>query len=259
LEETLSEVWLTIPSKKPAPEAQVVIDRWRARGYRAAIWRDAGDAPVDCDLLLTGEYPGYARAVNALALEAVKRGAEWCVVAGDDIDPDPTHDPSQVAFECGRHFGEEQRVYRMEPTLHSTLGPHDGRFPWSTFGVMQPTGDRWGADRNDKNFCGSAYADRVCGSAWYGAEYVRRMYGGAGPLWPGWFHMYSDEEGQEVAILMGVLWQRRELTQMHNHWGRTTGRMPDYLKRANAEFSAARELFAQRKAAGFPGHHPCAS
>ena len=237
-------VWLTIPSKKPAAEAQAVIDRWRARGYRAAIWRDTGDDPVDCDLLLRGAYPGYARAVNALSQEAIKRGAQWCILAGDDIDPDPTHDPAEIARECAEYFGE------------TTIDADGETIRSSTFGVMQPTGDRWGADRNDKNFCGSAYIDRVAGSAWYGAEYVRRMYGGVGPLWPGWWHMFSDEEGQAVAGKMGVFWQRRDLTQHHNHWGRTTGRMPEYLKRANVEFAEARALFAQREAAGFPGHEP---
>jgi hypothetical protein len=224
-------VWITIPSKKPAPEAQAVIDRWRARGYRVAIWRDSGDAPVDCDLLLTGEYPGYARAVNALALEAVKRGAQWCIVAGDDIDPDPTHDPAEIARECVEHYG-------------------------GTFGVCQPTGDRWGADRNDPNFCGSAYIDRVAGSAWCGAEFCRRMYGGAGPLCVEYWHMYVDQCLQEVATMMDVFWQRPDLTQRHNHWGRTTGRMPEYLKRANVEFAEAGLLFARQKAAGFPGHEP---
>jgi len=256
----LSEVYLTIPSKKPAPEAQAVIDRWRARGYMAAIWRDAGDAPVDCDLLLTGEYPGYAKAVNALAQEAVKRGAEWCILAGDDIDPDPdpTHTPEEIGDQCKRHFGHINGGVEFEDSITDGFGETTTNFYiGSTFGVMQPTGDRWGADHNDRNFCGSAYIDRVAGSAWCGAEWCRRMYGGAGPLWPGWFHMSVDEELQEVATHLGVFWQRPDLTQMHHHWGRTTGRMPDYLKRANQEFYAAGRLFQQRKAAGFPGHQPC--
>jgi hypothetical protein len=231
--ELVMSAWLCIPSRKPTAEAQAVIDRWRARGYKAAIWRDTGDDEVQCDLLLTGEYPGYAASVNALVAEALKRGAEWCILAGDDIDPDPTHAPEDIARECREYFG-------------------------GTFGVMQPTGDRWGADRNDKNFCGSAYADRVCGSAWCGAEFCRRMYGGAGPLWSGYPHMWVDEELQEVATRLGVLWQRRDLTQYHNHWGRTTGRMPEYLRQANADFSRTGLIFSQRKAADFPGHQPCA-
>ena len=256
----MSVSWLCIPSKKPAPEAQMVIDRWRARGYKAAIWRDTGDAPVECDLLLTGEYPGYARAVNALSQEAVKRGAEWCILAGDDIDPDPTHDPAEIARECREHFSDIHSERFNSGTLHPwqcNLSMEDFA-DWATFGVMQPTGDRWGADRNDKNFCGSAYIDRVAGSAWCGAEYVRRMYRGTGPMCGEYFHMHADECLQEVAILMGVFWQRPDLTQMHNHWGRTSGRMPAYLKRANAEFAESALLFARQKAAGFPGHEPCA-
>lgn len=226
-------VFLCVPSKKAAPEAQAVIERWRTRGYKTAIWRDVGDAAIECDLMLTGEYPGYARSMNALASEALKRGAQWCILAGDDIDPDPTHDPAEIARECAEHFG-------------------------GTFGVMQPTGDRWGADRRQPNFCGSAYIDRVAGSAWCGAEFCRRMYGGGGPLWAGWHHMFVDQELQEVAEMLGIFWQRPELIQMHNHWGRTGGRMPEYLKRANAEFNTAGALFADRKAARFPGHEPCA-
>lgn len=249
--------YLCIPSKKPAPEAQAVIDRWRARGYGTAIWRDAGDTEVDCDLLLTGEYPGYAKAVNALAQEAVNRGAEWCILAGDDIDPDPTHAPEEIACECARYFGHINGGMEFEDsTIYGDGEEIIERYIGSTFGVMQPTGDRWGADRNDKNFCGSAYIDRVAGSAWCGAEFCRRMYGGAGPLWPGWFHMSVDEELQNVAERLGVFWQRRDLTQTHNHWGRAIRRMPEYLRRANAEFHEAGQLFAERKAAGFPGHEP---
>ncbi len=253
-------VWLTVPSKKPAPEAQACIDRWRARGYKAAIWRDAGDEPVECDLLLTGEYPGYARAVNALSQEAVKRGAEWCILAGDDIDPDPTHAPEDIARGCREHFADLHcERFNSETLLPWQLEFSLGDFvDWASFGVMQPTGDRWGADRNDRNFCGSAYADRVCGSAWCGAEFVRRMYGGEGPLWGGYPHMWVDEELQEVATRLGVLWQRRDLTQYHNHWGRTTGKMPEYLRQANADFNKTGLIFSQRKASGFPGHLPCA-
>ena len=43
-------VYLTIPSK--SPNAQQCIDAWREKGYKTAIWRDAGDDPVNCDLML---------------------------------------------------------------------------------------------------------------------------------------------------------------------------------------------------------------
>lgn len=228
-----SSVVFAIPSKKPAPEAQACIDKWRARGYRTVIWRDEGDEEVGCDLLLVGEYPGYARAVNALCCEVLARfpETEWIVTGGDDTDPDPTHPPESIASECTEHFG-------------------------GTFGVMQPTGDRWGEDRSQRNFRGSAYIDKVAGSPWIGAEFCRRMYGGQGPYWPGWFHMHLDQEVQAVATKLGVFWQRPDLTHFHRHWGRTTGRCPDYMRKANAGFNESARLFAEREAAGFPGHEP---
>ena len=48
-----------------------------------------------------------------------------------------------------------------------------------TFGVMQPTGDRWG-ERN-----GIATIDRIAGSPWMGREFCRRMYHGSGPMYNG--------------------------------------------------------------------------
>ena len=113
-------VWFAIPSKKPRAQAQLCIDRWRAQGYRVAIWRDTGDEAVDCDLLLIGEYGGYANAVNSLCkgiLETYPATA-WVVTGGDDTEPDMTKLADQIADECTAHFG-------------------------GTFGMMQPTGDRW--------------------------------------------------------------------------------------------------------------------
>ena len=82
------------------------------------------------------------------------------------------------------------------------------------------------------------------------------MYGGQGPLWPGWTHMHVDDELQAVATMLGVFWQRPDLTHYHDHWGRTTGRMPGYMRKANMEFNVSARIFAERKATGFPGHEP---
>lgn len=231
-------VVFAIPSKKPSIEAQACIDEWRAKGYLTAIWRDTGDDPVDCDLLVTGEYMGYAATVNTLCREAIARfpDAGWIVTGGDDTDPDPGHDADQIARQCTAHFR-------------------------GTFGVMQPTGDRWGEDPSQPNYTlRGAYIDRVAGSPWLGVEWCRRMYGGDGPLWSGYWHMYVDEELQEVATRLGVFWQRPDLIHLHRHWARDSRggpeRMPVYIRRANAEFSEAKRIFAQRKQAGFPGCGP---
>ena len=78
--------------------------------------------------------------------------------------------------------------------------------------------------------------------------------------------MYVDEELHDVALKMGVLWQRRELAQIHRHWGRgpdaapskpqNIAQMPEFLRKANEDFAAAKSLFETRRKAGFPGHEP---
>src|SRR5216683_3069212 len=177
-------VYLCIPSARMASEVDSTLAIWRERGYRIALWRDTPDDAPICDLLLTGKYPGYALAVNALAAEVLSHDAqcEWIVTGGDDTEPDPNHSPEQIAAQCRDHFG-------------------------STFGVMQPTGDRWGDSK-------SAYIDRVAGSPWLGREFCQRVNGGNGPLWHEYFHMGVDEELQAVAERLGVFWSRRDLTHL---------------------------------------------
>jgi hypothetical protein len=225
LEKDCVSVWLTFPSKKPAFEAEKCLAAWRERGYKLAIWRDTGDEPVNADLLLRGIYPGYYAAVNRLckAVLEVDPDAAWVIAAGDDMLPDH-HPPEQIAEECTEHFG-------------------------GTFGVMQPTGDRWGDP-------GHVYAEHICGSPWLGREFCRRMYGGRGPYSEEFFHMWGDEALMNVAVRLGVLWQRIDLIHYHAHWARENKPMPVYLQRANAEFYAGKEIFERQKAAGFPGHEP---
>lgn len=229
--------WLCIPSKRPAAEVNPTLAKWRAKGYRIAIWRDPGDEPVDCDLLIREPYQGYARAVNAVvaAVLEMNPSCEWCVAAGDDTEPDPNYTADSIAAECTTHFG-------------------------GTFGVMQPTGDRWGEDPRLPNLhpMRTAYIDRVCGSPWLGREFCERMYHGTGPLFDGYFHMYVDEELQAVAVKLGVLWQRPDLLHLHRHWARETGKRPAFLETVNSpqHWNQAKRLFETRKAEGFPGHQP---
>ena len=243
-------VWLTIPSKRPPEEVEPVLKQWRERGYKIALWRDYVDAPADCNFLQRSlKYPGYAKAVNHLigCLLDLQPDAEWFIAAGDDVLPDPNHTAEEIARKCRDHF----------EGLHQARGFDRGLAPIykiGLFGVMQPTGDRWG----DKN---GAYIDRVAGSAWIGREFARRVNHGRGPLWPEYFHMFVDEELQEVATGFGVFWQCSDLTQLHQHWGRPhegeklgqASRMPAFLRKANDQFAEARELFNRRKAQGFPG------
>lgn len=252
-------VWLTIPSARPPEEAEKVLKLWRERGYKIALWRDDNwtfdDKPGKL-ICQHGEYHGYANAVNHLIARLIARedsGAEWFVIGGDDVHPDPNHSADEIAGQCREYFAGRGPAERMDA---NTVSMSVEDFERSrTFGVMQPTGDRWG-DRN------GAYVDRIAGSAWIGREFAKRAYGGNGPLWPGWFHMCVDEELQEVATKLGVFWQRQDLTQLHQHWGRPlpgerlapVTRMPQFLEKANAGYFEAKKLFAERKAAGFPGH-----
>lgn len=234
----MSSVWLTIPSARPDAGTAGL---WKAGGYKIAIWRDQEDAASERfsadGLVLVGPYPGYARAVNALVKQVLERDpeAEYCIATGDDTEPDRNYPPAEIARQCTEHFK-------------------------GTFGVMQPTGDRW-ADGS---------IDRVCGSPWIGREFCRRMYGGKGPYFEEYRHMFLDNEIQEVALKLGVLWQRRDLTHLHKHFCRVGdgvdhdhGRaiMPEFLREANSpeHWTKYSRMFEERRAAGFPGHEPIAA
>ena len=214
-------VWLTIPSARPAAEAGPIIDLWRRQGYHIALWRERARADgyaVHADITRPGEsddpYSGYARAVNDLVeiVLATDKECTFCVIGGDDVEPDLAHTARQIELECLDYFA----------ALHQSNDR-------TTYGVVQPTGDRWGDSRG-------AYIDRICGSAWLGREFCQRANQGRGPLHPEFFHMHVDECLQEYAHMLGILWQRRDLIQLHRHWGRDGDRskMPEFLKFVNS-------------------------
>ena len=74
-------------------------------------------------------------------------------------------------------------------------------------------------------------------------------------------HLYIDEELQCVAEKLGVFWQRRDLTQYHNHPCRTEG-YDTYNKGHLAPlyhpvaWTREKEIFVDRKRKGFPGSEP---
>lgn len=226
--------WLCLPSKRPPEEANPILRLWKERGYYTAVLRDAGDPPVTANLIVYRDrYEGYSKSVNSLCsiVMAADRDAMWLVTGGDDTSPDPNHTAEEIAKQCTEHFR-------------------------GTFGVMQPTGDPF-ADYS---------IERICGSPWMGRDFCRRMNGGQGPMWPDYFHMFNDQELQEVAIKLGVLWQRRDLSHKHNHWMRNGDNMvsgqqaPAFLSRANSQdnWDQMRNLFYGRQSQGFPGHEPLA-
>lgn len=252
-------VWLCIPSARPVAEVNARMDKWRKMGYKIGLWRDhpqgcRSEAPVCDHFCCSMTYPGYATVVNRLIsiVLHIDPACDWIVTGGDDVDPDLSKTADQIARECSALFGHK---------FYPDHLPVEREGPLSTFGVMQPTGDRWG----DKQ---GAYIDRVAGSPWIGREFARRMYGGKGPYFDGWQHMGVDEELQAVATKLGVFWQRPDLIHYHDHWGRPKAgqrlghrdNMPKFLEQANSPevWTAYKKLFAERQAEGVPGHEPIA-
>jgi hypothetical protein len=250
-------VWFCIPSARPPEEAEPVIRKWIDQGYYVALWFDDPRSLAVIpywNISICHPYPGYAVAVNSLikAVMDVSTEADWFICAGDDTLPDPTKRAKEIARECSDHF----RNLNIERT-GETIEVHP------TFGVMQATGDRW---HEGVGGFTNAPIDRVCGSPWMGREFCKRMYRGNGPLFEGYQHMFVDEELQEVALKLGVLWQRRDLTHFHKHWGRgetdkailSDPKIPPHLVKWNTpeHWKEAKALFDSRKAAGFPGSDP---
>lgn len=224
------KAWFCIPSARPVTEANESLRAWQDKGYGVALWRDSVYGAPIFNLCLTGKYPGYAQAVNALAAEVLKIDPEckWIVDGGDDTLPDPSHSPDQIAAECEAHFG-------------------------GTFGVMQPTGDRWA----------NGSIDRIAGSAWMGREWCERANGGTGPLWYEFAHMFVDQCLQDVATKLGVFLQRPDLVHLHRHFMRngdevcrSNPNIPAHLLKWNTpeHWSEMQEIYLRLKRADFA---PC--
>lgn len=258
-------VWLCCPSARPVAEVNARMQKWRDMGYKIALWRDTttGEYP-ECDrLIISSQWPGVYVAWNTLVANVFRTqpDCDWVVCAGDDTDPDPTKRADDIAAECSHLFGAQQMRF-VQSVRFLEGGAQEDTPPTyhSTFGVMQPTGDRWGEDEAMARHMwpdAPAYIDRICGSPWIGREFARRVNGGRGPWWPEYRHMHGDEELQAVAKSLGVLWQRPDLTHHHDHCRRDgVARTPEFLVEAYGPEHWAKysKLFAERKAAGFPGH-----
>lgn len=247
-------MWYCIPSARPPVEAEACLSKWRAQGYHCAIWRD-GLAPISNEPFTntliyyggTQAYPGYARAVNHLVELVLKcdPDCDWVVTGGDDVSPDGAHTADEIAAQCSDYFrgGDCQKSCGCR-----------------TYGVMQPTGHRWGDDAYSRGRWpdAPAYIDRIAGSPWIGRSFAQRINGGKGPFWSEYRHCWSDQELQEVATKLGVFWQRRDLVHLHNHWMLKGEKEPPHLIEANKTYLSDKPLFTRRQAANFPGHEPLA-
>jgi hypothetical protein len=243
-------VWYCIPSARPAAEAEAALSKWRAQGYKIALFVDPGHTSPQADYIWEYAYPGYAKAVNFLVHRIMRDDdlAEWFVTGGDDMHPDANHTAEEIANECYDYFwgnpGSQFDSYQP-PNNHAGL-----------FGVMQPTGDKWG-DRQ------GPYSERVCGSPWMGREFCRRIYSGRGPIWPEFDHMFEDEHLFHVAKKLGILWQRSDLIHYHDHWVRrhhtfdSVEQMdrlrPAHLAQWNTSkhWNESKAIFERLKAGGF--------
>jgi hypothetical protein len=237
-------VWLTIPSARPPAEANPALQKWRAAGYKIALYLDsrANLGALNPDVWIAGEYPGYAVAVNRLIGQLIEYtpDAEWFVIGGDDTLPDPERRAEEIAEDLGMYF------FCHNPGRYESA---------STFGVMQPTGDRYAGGQ----------IDRICGSAWIGREFAKRVNQGRGPLWPEYTHMFVDQELQEVAQKLGVLWQRPDVTQLHLQYCRESAALDSGVVEAPVpehilhdgytpeHWEKYERLFLKRRAEGFPG------
>lgn len=202
------------------------VKRWRSKGYRMAFFVDPGPVTLELvktDILVQAPYPGVWRACNALAKAALECGADVCLFAGDDMDPDPNHTAQEIAAQY------------LE------------RFP-TGMGLMQPCGDPQGEAINGKR-----NAARICGSAWFGKDWIMKSYGGRGPTPTMYYHFFGDEEMAVAGEALGILWWRPDLTQFHRHWSWGHTPQQDYHVKAQAKWQADEAVFKQRKAAGFPG------
>lgn len=249
-------VWLTIPSARPPAEANKALQCWREMGYKIALWVDdlseiATPKRIADVTTGTAEYPGYAVAVNTLIRDIWTRdeSANWFVIGGDDTYPELRKRADEIAEEVAVYFSG------LASLQLRSCGCLLCKQRTKTLGVMQPTGDRYG----------DGQIDRICGSAWIGREFARRVNQGNGPLWPEYTHMFVDEELQEVALKYGVMWQRPDLTQLHMQWCRDSAaidsgaheaRPPDHITHDGytpQHWAKYEKLFKERKAAGFPG------
>jgi hypothetical protein len=213
-------VWFAIPvASSQVAYANATFQRWKAKGYRTAALIDPGSQCPDCDMVVAcGVYRGWAWAVNRLISHLPPFA--WAVTGGHDVYPDPDKAADAIAAECVEHFR-------------------------GTLGVMQPTGDSYGALAGSEPL--------ACVSPWIGAEFCRRANRGKGPLWEGYPHYHADGELMLVAQRLGRMWFRPDLVQYHDHYLRRGEDAPQHLERWQATCSASAALYRRRQADGFPG------
>ncbi len=210
------DIWVVWPTVH-LDQSNKMIPIWKSFGYKVAILANPpfthGHFPEADRVIVQKKWLGFPVAANILCKEVP---GNIVVVAGDDLYPDPESN----AEEIGTHFLK--------------------RFP-DTFGLVQPTGDKFGC------------WDKCAVSPWIGRAFIEKAYGGNGPYREEYFHYFSDQELQEYAIKMNVFEQFKYVTQFHDHWQRQEKpSRPGHLIQAGAKWRKDKQIFEQRKKEGFP-------
>lgn len=206
-------VWPTVHKE----QTNKMIDVWHEKGYGVGVLVNlpmTNDMFEKADVVIVqNQWEGFPVAVNLLCENVF---GDIVVVAGDDIYPDP----DKTADEIAEIFLE--------------------KFP-DTFGVMQPTGDKFGD------------YDKCAVSPWIGKKFIEKAYEGNGPYWEEYFHYFSDRELQEYAIKMEAFFQCKDITQYHDHWQRKENpKRPEHLMKAKNRWHADQRIYKQRLIKGFP-------
>jgi hypothetical protein len=213
--------WYCIPIHDGSAAAEC-LSSWKSLGYHVAVVGESLSLQrlsslVDL-VLIRNTYDGYAEAVNYL-WKIIGARADIFITGGFDVWPDPNFKANDAAELYLSHF----------PLLE---------------GVMQPTGDSF---TPPEDFRVSAP------SPWIGRRFSLSVYGGIGPLWPGYFHSFVDWELFEVASRLGVYAIEPKLSQRHNRWTNDSRGWPSYLSRAKAAHSTDRNLLHRRRQMDYPG------
>lgn len=217
MKSSYGDVWFVLPTANEA-NCRAHLPAWRDMGYRVALLQDRARFGADADAIVeVAEYPGWGASVNRLFREVVPGSCDVIVAGGDDMLPDPTKRADEIRDEFLEHFG-------------------------GSFGVMQPMGDDFEATRT------------ICGSPWLGRAWMTRMYGGTGGMPEAYVHQWADDELYWVSRCAGAFWERRDLTQRHEHFLRKGEPAPAYWAESAGRNDERDCLtFIARSRAGFPG------
>lgn len=205
------DVWVVWPTVHKE-QSNKMISLWHELEYKVAILVNQPlgnkDFPEAEMVIVQDEWKGFPVAANILCEEAL---GNIIVVVGDDVYPD-----KREANKLGERFLK--------------------RFP-DTFGVAQPTADKYGC------------WDKCAVSPWIGRKFIKKI----GPYCEQYYHYFSDEDLQQVAMKLNVFEQWEDVNQYHDHWERNKKeKRPAHLLEAKKQWHKDRKIFKERMIKGFP-------